>query len=294
MPVQLQIVEGAEAGKQVPVEGAITLGRADDADLVLADAGISRNHARVTADAEGASVEDLGSSNGTFVNGERVEGSRRLTDGDEIQLGGAMLRVAEGTAETRMLEEVDPDATEAHPGPEAIAAGAAAAAAEAAPSPAPKPVIPAPTPQPQQPARQAAQPPPPPPPRREPIQQPQAATPAQGDAVNDWNLPALASIVLGPVSILLLIFSSGSGFYAALPIAICGIAFGTIGRNKVDRGESTRYRNVASAGRTFSIVGTILASIILIALILVTQALDVSAENLSELIDEVKDEIQNR
>ena len=276
----------------MPVEGALTIGRDPGTDLTLNDSGVSRNHARISAEPEGASIEDLGSSNGTYVNGERVEAPQRLTDGDEIQMGGALLRVAEGTAETRMMA-VDPDATEAHPAPTPPPAAPPPAA-----EPSPPPVVPAPAPPPatREPAPPAAHPPPPPPPpRREPVQQPQAAaTPAQGDAVNDWNLPALASLVLGPASILLLIFSSGSGFYAALPIAICGIALGTIGRNKVDRGESTRYRSVASAGRTFSIVGTVLASIILVALILVTQALDVSAENLSELIDEVRDEIQNR
>ena len=137
----------------------------------------------------------------------------------------------------------------------------------------------------------AQPPPPPPPPRREPIPQPDPAA-AAAPKENDWNLPALAAIILGPLSIALIIFSSGSGFYAALPVAVTGIALGTIGRNKVDRGESTRYRSLASAGRTFAIVGTVLASIILIAVIAINQLLDVSAENLGELIDEVRAEIE--
>ena len=276
MAVHLEILEGAEAGSQVPVEAEVVIGRADDADLTLADAGVSRTHARVSAAAGGASIEDLGSSNGTFVNGEQISGSQQLHDGDEIQLGGALLRVSAGTAETQMI---DPGATEAHPGPPA----------EPDEPPAEKPFIPAPAPQ--QPAAAKA---PPPPPRREPIAQPQPAAPAERDFFNDYNLPALGAIVLGPLSILLLIFSSGSGFYAALPIAICGLALGTIGRNKVDRGESTRFRGLASAGRTFGIVGTILAAIILVAVIIINQALDVSAEDLSELIDEIKDEINGK
>jgi FHA domain len=275
--VQLEILEGAEAGTQLPVDAEVVLGRADEADLTLADAGVSRTHARVIAGAGGASIEDLGSSNGTFVNGERITGSRELQDGDEIQLGGAILRVSAGTAETQMI---DPGATEAHPGPPPTAP-------EPEEAPPEKPFIPAPaTPEP------AAAQEPPPPPRREPIAQPQPAAPVERDFFNDYNLPALAAIVLGPLSILLLIFSSGSGFYAALPIAICGVALGTIGRNKVDRGESARFRGLASAGRTFGIVGTILAAIILIAVIIINQALDVSAEDLSELIDEIKDEVK--
>jgi hypothetical protein len=277
LPVQLEILEGAEAGAQVPVDAEVLIGRGDDADLTLADAGVSRSHARVSAGVTGASIEDLGSSNGTFVNGERISAAQPLRDGDEIQLGGAVLRVSEATAETQMI---DPGATEAHPGPEA--------AAPAPEEPPEKPFIPAPATV--EPAPPQA---PPPPPRREPIAQPQPAAPVERDFVNDWNVPALAAIVLGPLSILLLIFSSGSSFYAALPIAICGVALGTIGRNKVDRGESARFRGLASAGRTFGIVGTILAAIILIAVIIINQALDVSAEDLSELIDEIKDEINS-
>jgi len=112
--------------------------------------------------------------------------------------------------------------------------------------------------------------------------------------VDDHNLPAIAAIILGPLSILLLVFSSGSAFYAALPLAIVAVAMGTIGRNKVDRGESARYRGLASAGRTFGIVGTILASVILIAVIVIAEALDVSAESVSELIDEIRSEIESR
>jgi len=276
--VQLEILEGAEAGTQVPVDAETVIGRADDADLTLADAGVSRAHARVSAGASGASIEDLGSSNGTFVNGERITGSRQLQDGDEIQLGGAILRVSAGTAQTQMI---GPGATEAHPGPPPDTP-------EPEEPPREKPFIPAPA----APEPAAAQGPPPPP-RRAPIAQPQPAAPAERDFFNDYNLPALGAIVLGPLSILLLIFSSGSGFYAALPIAICGLALGTIGRNKVDRGESARFRGLASAGRTFGIVGTILAAIILIAVIIINQALDVSAEDLSELIDEIKDEINS-
>ncbi len=264
----LVIREGVEAGREIPLEGSLTVGRADEADLVLDDQGISRTHARLTADPAGPLIEDLGSSNGTFVNGQRVVGAHRLTEGDEIQMGAAVVEVVGGSGETQVMAP-DAGATEAHPPPPA-----------AAPIPPPAP--------------RAAPAPIPPPPRREPIPQPQPAAPAQGDAVNDWNLPALAAIVLGPLSILLIVFSSGSGFYAALPVAICGIALGTIGRNKVDRGESARFRGLASAGRTFGIVGTILASIILIALIAISQALDVSAESIGELIDEVRDEIDSR
>ena len=271
----LVIREGAEAGKEIPLDGALTLGRSDDADVVLDDPGVSRNHARVSDDpTAGAVVEDLGSSNGTFVNGERIEGRHTLAEGDEIQVGGALIEIVGGSGETQVLAP-GAMATQAHPPP---------APREPEPPPPPPPPRREPEPEPVV----------PPPPRREPIRQPQPTVPAQRDFVNEWNLPAIAAIILGPLSILFLIFSSGSGFYAALPIAIAGVAMGTVGRNKVDSGESTRFRSLASTGRTFGIVGTILAAIILVALIVVTQALDVSAESISELADEIRDEIESR
>ncbi len=276
----LVIREGAEAGREMRIEDAITLGRADECDLVLADQGVSRSHARVASSADGAMIEDLGSSNGTFVNGRSVEGAQALRDGDEITLGGAVIQFVGGSGETQVMgDEVDPDATEAHPPP---AAGAPGAAEPRAATPPPREPIPVPPPRP------SAEPP-----RREPILQPEPAAPVQRDAVNDFNLPALAAVVLGPLSILLLIFSSGSGFYAALPVAITAVALGTIGRNKVDRGESWRYRSFASAGRTLGIIGTILAGVVLIAVIIVTQILDVSAESIGELADEIRQEIES-
>ena len=150
MALVLIIKEGADAGREIPLISETTIGRDESADLVLADAGISRTHAKVTPEGNSAIIEDLGSSNGTFVNGERVEDPRRLRDGDELQLGNAIVAFASGTDETELIEPIDPDATEAHPGPAAAAGGAAAAAAGAAAAaaqpPPPDPAPPAPPP----------------------------------------------------------------------------------------------------------------------------------------------------
>jgi diguanylate cyclase (GGDEF)-like protein len=64
----------------------VTVGRGAGADVRLVDEGISRFHARIRQDGEHLIVEDLGSRNGTFVNGERVT-AKRLDDGDKIQIG---------------------------------------------------------------------------------------------------------------------------------------------------------------------------------------------------------------
>ena len=65
----------------------VTIGRSPDSDVVLDDRSVSRHHARLLREDDGGyRLEDVGSRNGTFVNRRRVE-SRRLDDGDEIQLG---------------------------------------------------------------------------------------------------------------------------------------------------------------------------------------------------------------
>ncbi len=75
---------------EVELEGdELTLGRSPDCDVVLEANGVSRNHARLAVSGSRVTIEDLGSSNGTFVNGERVE-RRALRDGDTIGLGPAV------------------------------------------------------------------------------------------------------------------------------------------------------------------------------------------------------------
>ncbi|MEO1316974.1 MAG: FHA domain-containing protein, partial [Pseudomonadota bacterium] len=76
----------------------VVIGRAPEADLVLPEARVSRRHARLVRDARSAAgfaLEDLGSTNGTFLNGARL-GTRTpagLNDGDSIDLGGVIGRL---------------------------------------------------------------------------------------------------------------------------------------------------------------------------------------------------------
>jgi pSer/pThr/pTyr-binding forkhead associated (FHA) protein len=70
-----------------------TIGRSEDNVIVLAgDDYASGRHARVESGLDGAWVIDLGSTNGTYVNGERLEGRRRLHEGDLLQVGDTELR----------------------------------------------------------------------------------------------------------------------------------------------------------------------------------------------------------
>jgi pSer/pThr/pTyr-binding forkhead associated (FHA) protein len=71
----------------------LAIGRAEDNDVALAgDDFASGHHARIESNREGVWVLDLNSTNGTFVNGKRLDGRRRLRSGDVVQIGDTELR----------------------------------------------------------------------------------------------------------------------------------------------------------------------------------------------------------
>ncbi len=84
-----------EVGKEFPLDGGeCLLGRRLDCHVCIPDQRVSRRHARIRAEGhEGWQLEDLGSCNGTFVNGRRVQGSMRLRHGDEIEIGASRFRM---------------------------------------------------------------------------------------------------------------------------------------------------------------------------------------------------------
>jgi len=67
--------------------GVNTVGRDPASTVCVNDASVSRNHARITIDGDHATLEDLGSKNGTQVMGEEINGSTSIKDGDEIEFG---------------------------------------------------------------------------------------------------------------------------------------------------------------------------------------------------------------
>jgi len=80
---------GSEAGLR---EGETLIGRAEDCAIRIDSGRISRHHARIVVDSYGsATLEDLGSKNGTFRRGGRLTGLAKLVDGDEIAVGSALL-----------------------------------------------------------------------------------------------------------------------------------------------------------------------------------------------------------
>ena len=89
----LLIIAGtpADMGNHLVVEQPVVIGR-EQGDLPLRDGRISRNHAEVELEGTRYVVRDLGSTNGTMLNGERLQGERILQDGDKILLGQTVIK----------------------------------------------------------------------------------------------------------------------------------------------------------------------------------------------------------
>ncbi len=85
----LLVLAGPQFGEIFPLASGreLLLGRRDDADVGIRDDGVSRRHATVRVEGEGALVSDLGSANGTYVDGRRVP-EAHVRDGARIQVGG--------------------------------------------------------------------------------------------------------------------------------------------------------------------------------------------------------------
>jgi hypothetical protein len=81
------------AVRHLLAEGELLIGRGAEADLQLDDVKVSREHAVLKLHDGALSITDLGSSNGTWVNAQRVEGERELLPGDVVSIGKSTLRV---------------------------------------------------------------------------------------------------------------------------------------------------------------------------------------------------------
>ncbi|HMO59034.1 MAG TPA: FHA domain-containing protein, partial [Roseiflexaceae bacterium] len=112
----LEVVQEGRRQEIVITKGLFTIGRADDNDLVLNDRAVSKYHARLVYNNRGWKVFDLGSANGTYVDGERLFtlDSRQIEDGGSIRIGSVYIvlrtqiqAASEPTAEDRaVLDEM--------------------------------------------------------------------------------------------------------------------------------------------------------------------------------------------
>ena len=130
---KLIVVQGPDPGQETElIKSEIIIGRDPAVDLVISAPGVSRRHARITLQGSGYLIEDLGSSNGTFLNSQPVTAPVPLNSGDQIGLGRSVLLTFEAPQQadiptreaevarqepgmTLMEEEIEPaDATDFH------------------------------------------------------------------------------------------------------------------------------------------------------------------------------------
>src|SRR5438445_13268482 len=94
MEVQMLVVQGKQRGQTIRVpEGEYIFGRGPECHLRPNSDWVSRQHCALRISADTVHIKDLGSTNGTLVNGARVIGERRLTPGDLLQLGPLVLEL---------------------------------------------------------------------------------------------------------------------------------------------------------------------------------------------------------
>src|SRR6516165_6364732 len=99
---QLRVSEGKDRDALLAVGTELLIGREapEEAGRLGNDPKISRRHAAVRRAADGTlTIEDLGSANGTFVNGERIGAPRELAVGDVIRLGGTAMKVTDAAGD---------------------------------------------------------------------------------------------------------------------------------------------------------------------------------------------------
>jgi diguanylate cyclase (GGDEF)-like protein len=106
----LVVLQGAESeiGTHILLDRTVTLGRDPTVELTLVDEGISRRHCQVRRESDKFIVEDLGSTNGTLLNGELLDGPRPLCAGDRIYLGPCVIKFTDSDAlEVRYHQQMD-------------------------------------------------------------------------------------------------------------------------------------------------------------------------------------------
>ncbi|MFT4108285.1 FHA domain-containing protein [Propionicimonas sp.] len=93
LPKTLTVTHGKQAGLQLPLGEAVLIGRASDCQLILDDDYVSTRHARISRTPTGFQVEDLGSTNGTFVNNQRISAPTPFGVDDTLRIGRTLMGV---------------------------------------------------------------------------------------------------------------------------------------------------------------------------------------------------------
>ena len=93
-PRVLVITQGSQTGQSAALaDGVIMIGRGADCQIILDDDYVSTRHARVVSGENGVYVEDMGSTNGSYVNGQRITAPTTITLSDTVRIGKTILRL---------------------------------------------------------------------------------------------------------------------------------------------------------------------------------------------------------
>ena len=111
MRLALRFISGKYQGGEFPLEDnrEIIVGRSSDLDMVLVEEMVSRRHARIQLVGGSVNIDDLGSTNGTFVNGERVTHAE-LQEGDRVLIGSNILKVVSTDGQSPPSEAMEQQA----------------------------------------------------------------------------------------------------------------------------------------------------------------------------------------
>jgi pSer/pThr/pTyr-binding forkhead associated (FHA) protein len=184
---QLKAMSGALSGKMFLVDGTTVLGRDPGCDIVISGAHVSRRHAEISIRSGQLWMKDLGSSNGSFLNGKRSEESM-LKHGDEVKFDAVVFKIVGPSQSADSFDEAD--MTQFRPAVPPVAASKPTPAP--APKPAPKPAVaPTPTPAP------VAKPTPVPP----PVVKPAAPAPAPASGAGLGPIVLVVLAVLAGVAV---------------------------------------------------------------------------------------------
>ncbi len=102
----LRFISGKYQGGEFPLrmDREIVVGRSSDLDMVLVEDMVSRKHAKIAASGDQIVIQDLGSTNGTFVNGEKIK-KARLKEGDRILIGTSIIKLVAVDSSQTVSEE---------------------------------------------------------------------------------------------------------------------------------------------------------------------------------------------
>ncbi len=104
-PFALRFISGKYQGGEFPLpsHGEVVIGRSSELDMVLVEDMVSRRHAKITVSTESIRIQDLGSTNGSFVNGEKIK-QTELGEGDRILIGTSIIKLV-ATDDPATLDE---------------------------------------------------------------------------------------------------------------------------------------------------------------------------------------------